>query len=84
MQYEANSPDDCISQVPTERQEALKTLRRVVIKHLPKGFEKGMIYKMIGYYVPHSVYPVGYNCDPKTPLPFMSIASQKQSINPIP
>ena len=36
---------------------------------------------MIGYYVPHSVYPDGYHCDPKTPLPFMSFASQKNSVN---
>jgi hypothetical protein len=48
---------------------------------LPKGFEEGMIYKMIGFYVPHAVYPNGYHCDPKTPLPFMSFASQKNSVN---
>lgn len=81
MQYDATSPEDYISQVPEERQNTLKKLRKVIKDNLPKGFEEGMQYKMIGYYVPHSVYPDGYHCDPKTPLPFMSFASQKNSIN---
>ncbi|WP_179344427.1 DUF1801 domain-containing protein [Winogradskyella ursingii] len=81
MQYDANSPEDYINQVPEERQDALKKLRKTIKDNLPKGFEEGMIYKMIGYYVPHSVYPDGYHCDPKVPLPFMSFASQKNSVN---
>lgn len=81
MQYEAKSPEDYISQVPEERQDTLKKLRKVINDNLPKGFKEGIIYKMIGYYVPHSVYPDGYHCDPKTPLPFMSFASQKNSVN---
>ena len=81
MQYEAKSPEDYISQVPPERKKALKKLRETINLNLPDGFEEGMIYKMIGYYVPHSVYPSGYHCDPKIPLPFMSFASQKNSVN---
>lgn len=81
MQYDATSPEDYISQVPDDRQEPLKKLRKVINDNLPKGFEEGMIYKMIGYYVPHSVYADGYHCDPKIPLPFMSFASQKNSVN---
>lgn len=81
MQYESISPEDYISQVPEERRETLKKLRKVIKENLPNGFEEGIQYKMIGYYVPHSVYPDGYHCDPKTPLPFMSFASQKNSIN---
>jgi hypothetical protein len=81
MQYKATSPEDYIKQVPEERQEALKKLRKVINDNLPKGFEEGIQYGMIGYYVPHSGYPDGYHCDPKTPLPFMSFASQKNSVN---
>ena len=81
MQYESKSPEDYISQVPEERQDTLKKLRKTIKTNLPKGFEEGILYKMIGYYVPHSVYPDGYHCDPKTPLPFMSFASQKNSVN---
>jgi len=81
MTYKATSPEDYINQVPEERQSAIKTLRQVIKDNLPKGFEEGIQYNMIGYYVPHSVYPDGYHCDPKTPLPFMSFASQKNSVN---
>jgi hypothetical protein len=81
MQYKATSPEDYINQVPKERQNALKKLRKAIKENLPKGFEEGIQYGMIGYYVPHSIYPDGYHCTPKEPLPFMSFASQKNSIN---
>lgn len=81
MQYKATSPEDYIQQVPEERQEALKKLRTIINKNLPKGFEEGIQYGMIGYYVPHTKYPDGYHCNPKEPLPFMSFASQKNSVN---
>ena len=81
MQYQANSPEDYISQVPLERQDSLRALRKTIKNHLPKGFEEGIQYGMIAYYVPHSLYPDGYHCNPKQPLPFMSFASQKNSIN---
>ncbi|QOD59818.1 DUF1801 domain-containing protein [Polaribacter haliotis] len=81
MQYKANSPEDYISQVPEERQEALKKLRKIIKENLPKDFEEGMQYGMIGYYVPHKIYPNGYHCKPEEPLPFMSFASQKNSVN---
>jgi len=81
MQYQATSPDDYINQVPEDRKEALKKLRQVINDNLPKGFEEGMQYGMIGYFVPHSIYPNGYHCNAKEPLPFMSFASQKNSVN---
>ncbi|GGG35058.1 DUF1801 domain-containing protein [Bizionia arctica] len=81
MQYQANSPEDYINQVPEERKVALNKLRKIINDNLPKGFEEGIQYGMIGYYVPHSVYLEGYHCDPKTPLPFMGFASQKNSVN---
>lgn len=80
MQYKADSLEDYINQIPDERQTPIKKLRQVINKNLPKDFEEGMNYNMIGYYVPHSVYPEGYHCDPKMPLPFMNIASQKNFI----
>jgi len=77
MQYKAISPEDYISQIPKERQEAMKKLRKVIKDNLPKGFEEGMNYNMIGYYDPHNIYPKDYHCDTKLPLQFMNIASQK-------
>ncbi|MFV9551662.1 DUF1801 domain-containing protein [Algibacter sp. PT7-4] len=81
MQYKANSPEAYINQVPEVRQPVLKKLRSVINNHLPEGFQEGIQYGMIGYFVPHTIYPNGYHCNPKEPLPFMSFASQKNSIN---
>jgi len=81
MQYKANTPEEYILQVPEERQAVLKKLRKTIKDNLPKGFKETIAYGMIGYVVPHSIYPDGYHCNPKTPLPFMSFASQKNSIN---
>ncbi|APG66016.1 hypothetical protein LPB136_11845 [Tenacibaculum todarodis] len=81
MQYKATSPEDYISQVPEERKETLHKLRKTIKDNLPKGFEEGMQYSFPSYFVPHSIYPNGYHCKPEEPLPFMSFASQKNSIN---
>lgn len=81
MQYEANSPEEYLAQIPEERQEIMQNLRVIIKDNLPTGFEEGINYNMIGYYVPHSIYPDGYHCDTSLPLPFMNIASQKNSIN---
>jgi hypothetical protein len=80
MQYQANSPEDYISQLPVDRQEPIKKLRKIISKNLPKGFEETMSYGMIGYVVPHAIYPEGYHCTPELPLPFMNIASQKNFV----
>jgi uncharacterized protein YdhG (YjbR/CyaY superfamily) len=71
---------DYIAQVPEERLEGINTLRETILKNLPTGFEECISYGMVGYVVPHSIYPSGYHCDPKLPLPFMGLASQKSHI----
>ncbi|CAM1345942.1 DUF1801 domain-containing protein [Tenacibaculum crassostreae] len=81
MKYEASTPEEYIAQVPEERKEVLEKLRETIKQNLPDGFQEGIQYEMIGYYVPLSVYPDGYHCAPNEPLPFMSFASQKNSIN---
>ncbi len=80
MQYKASSPEEYINQLPEDRQAPIKKLRKIIKQNLPKGFEEAMSYGMIGYVVPHSIYPDGYHCTPELPLPFMSIASQKNFI----
>ena len=66
--------------LPDDRREALSTLRASILPHLPEGFREEMSYGTIGYVVPHELYPAGYHCDPRLPLPFMSIASQKRHV----
>lgn len=80
MQIAANSPDEYVEQIPDDRKPAITRLRETILVNLPKGFKETISYGMIGYVVPHSVYPPGYHCDPKLPLPFMAIASQKNFV----
>jgi uncharacterized protein YdhG (YjbR/CyaY superfamily) len=81
MQSLANSPEQYIAELPEDRKSAIEKLREVTLKNLPKGFEEQMSYGMLGYVIPHSIYPNGYHCTPELPLPFFAIASQKNSIN---
>jgi hypothetical protein len=80
MQSKALTPKEYFATLPDDRRKAMTELRKVIVENLPKGFSEGMAYGMMGYAVPHSLYPKGYHCDPKQPLPFMSIASQKNFI----
>ena len=69
-----------IAQIPAERKAVLEVLRESIVKGLPDGFEEQLSYGMPGFVVPHSIFPSGYHCDPKLPLPFVSFASQKNFI----
>jgi hypothetical protein len=80
MQSKAATVDAYLAELPEDRQKAMTELRKVVKKNLPKGFQESMGYGMMGYSVPHSKYPAGYHCNPKDPLPFMGMASQKNFI----
>ena len=80
MTYPANTPEEYIAQVPENRKQAMALLRCAVKENLPAGFEETMQYGMIGYVVPHSIYPAGYHVNPKDPLPFMGLASQKNHV----
>lgn len=80
MTSEAKTPQDYIKALPDDRKKAITKLRKVILDNLPKGFQEQMSYGMIGYIVPHALYPNGYHCDPKLPLPFLNLASQKNFI----
>ena len=80
MQSKADSPDQYFNELPEDRKEPIKLLRQHILDNLPKGIEEEMSYGMLGYVVPHSVYPDGYHCTPEKPLPFMNLASQKNFI----
>ena len=80
MQSTAKTPAEYVDSLPDERKIVIENIRKTVLDNLPEGFEETMGYGMLGYVVPHSIYPSGYHCDPKTPLPFMGMASQKNFI----
>lgn len=77
MQSKAATVDQYLAELPDDRRQAIQAVRNVILKNIDRGFQEGMQYGMIGYFVPHSLYPAGYHCDPKQPLPFACLASQK-------
>lgn len=80
MTSKAELPEDYIDELPEDRKPTILAIREAILSNLPNGFEEQMNYGMLGYVVPHSLYPKGYHCDPKLPLPFMNLASQKNFI----
>jgi len=80
MQSAARTPEEYVENLPAERKPVIQSLREVILKNLPGGFMEEMNYGMIGYVVPHTLYPKGYHVNPRYPLPFMNIASQKNHI----
>jgi hypothetical protein len=77
MHSRAKTVPQYLAELPKDRREAMSAVRDVILENLPKGYEEGMAYGMIGYHVPHSVYPPGYHCNPEQPLPFACLVSQK-------
>ena len=77
MQSKATTVEKYLAELPADRRAALEAVRKVILKNLDKDYEEGMGYGMIGYYIPHRIYPPGYHCDPKQGVPFAGLASQK-------
>lgn len=80
MKSDAKTVDEYLQSLPPDRRAAMSAVREVVLAHLPKGYEERIIYDMIGYVVPHSLYPAGYHCDPKLPLSYACLGSQKNHV----
>jgi hypothetical protein len=77
----AATVQEYLANLPEDRREALQAVRKVILANLDKDFEEGIQYGMIGYYVPHRVFPAGYHCDPKQPLPFAAVGAQKNHMS---
>lgn len=71
---------DYLNSLPEERKVPINKLREIIGKNIPDGFEEFLSYGMIGYVVTHKIFPNGYYCNPKLPLPFIHIASQQNFI----
>ena len=80
MQSMATTPQQYLDELPEDRKEPIRKLRQQILNNMPTGMEETMNYGMLGYVIPHSVYPDGYHCNPKQPLPFMNLASQKNFV----
>jgi hypothetical protein len=77
MATKAATVEEYLAELPEDRRAAINAVRNVILKNLDAGYEEGISYGMIGYFVPHKLYPAGYHCDPKQPLPFAVLGSQK-------
>jgi hypothetical protein len=80
MRIEATTVEEYLKLVPEDKNAAVNKLYQTVSENIPKGFEAELGYGMMGFSVPHSIYPAGYHCDPKQPVPFIGIAAQKNFI----
>lgn len=80
MKSNSETVEKYLSELPEDRKLPMINLRNIIKNNIPNGFEEVMSYGMIGYVVPHSVYPNGYHCNPKLPLPYINIGSQKNFI----
>lgn len=80
MKVNATHPDEYIANIADDKRAMVEQLRAVITANIPEGFDERMSYGMIGYVVPHSIFPAGYHCDPKLPLPFVNIAAQKNFV----
>jgi uncharacterized protein YdhG (YjbR/CyaY superfamily) len=80
MTYHVATPEEYIAAMDDERRPTFEKLRDIIIANIPDGFQEVIGYGMIGYAVPHSLYPAGYHCDPKQPLPFVGLAAQKNAL----
>lgn len=80
MIYDAKTLEEYLAQIPEDRKNAIMKLRDVVAENLPEGFKERYSDSFIQFVVPHEIYPAGYHVNPKEPLPFIGIASQKNFI----
>ena len=81
MQSKATTVEQYLAELPEERRAELQRVRDVILANLGEGYREGMLYGMVGYFVPHELYPAGYHCDPSQPLSFVCLASQKQHLS---
>jgi uncharacterized protein YdhG (YjbR/CyaY superfamily) len=81
MQNPAATVAEYLQSLPPDRRESINAVRKVILANMDPLLEEGMTYGMIGYYVPHRHYPAGYHCDPKMPLPYAGLASQKNHMS---
>lgn len=81
MQSKATTVAAYLAELPDDRRTAIEAVRKLILKNLDRGYEERMQYGMIGYCVPHSIYPAGYHTDPKQALPYVCLASQKNHMS---
>lgn len=80
MKSTAKTVKEYLASLPEDRRVGIEAVRKVILKNLDKDYEESMLWGMIGYAVPHRVWPSGYHCDPKKPLLMAALSSQKNDL----
>ena len=80
MKSSATTVKDYLASLPADRRAGIEAVRKVILKNIDKDYDESMLYGMIGYAVPHRVWPLGYHCDPKKPLMMAALSSQKDNM----
>lgn len=80
MKSKATTVKDYLASLPPDRRKGIEAVRKVIRANLDKQYEESVLYGMIGYAVPHRVWPSGYHCDPSKPLMMAALASQKNGL----
>jgi hypothetical protein len=73
----ASTVTEYLAALPADRREAANEVRQGINLALPPGYEEGIQWGMISWFVPLSSFPAGYGGNKKVPLPLISLASQK-------
>ncbi|HZW06598.1 MAG TPA: DUF1801 domain-containing protein [Phycisphaerales bacterium] len=69
-----------LASLPADRREALEAVRKVILKNLDPSFQECMQYGVVGYVLPHSIWPHGHHAKPELPLMYMGMSSQKNDM----
>jgi hypothetical protein len=80
MKSKATTVKAYLGSLPADRRAGIEAVRTVIRRNLDKHYEESMLYGMIGYAVPHRVWPLGYHCDPSKPLMMAALSSQKNKL----
>ena len=81
MKSKATTVKEYLASLPEDRRKGIEVVRKVILKNLDKQYEESMLWGMIGYAVPHRVWPTGYHCDPSKPLMMAALSSQKNNLS---
>ncbi len=81
MKSKATTVKEYLASLPEDRRAGIEAVRKVIRKNLDKHYEESMLWGMIGYAVPHRVWPTGYHCDPSKPLMMAALSSQKNNLS---
>ena len=81
MQSTATTVQAYLDALPAERRVIIDAVHNVIRANLDPAYAEVMQYGMMSWVIPHSVHPPGYHCNPKEPVPFAALASQKNYVS---